>query len=112
MSYKLIYMSFLNNKGTPDAPQCGFSKAVCGILQAHGASFESYNVLADESIRQGIKEYTEWPTIPQVFFNGEFIGGCDILLEMHRSGDIVDELKAVGVESKLAEAEDKNDEKK
>lgn len=56
--------------GIPDRPQCGFSKAVVDILRFHGASFESHNVLADESIRNGIKEYTDWPTIPQIFFNG------------------------------------------
>ncbi len=73
---------------------------------AHGAKFDAYNCLEDESLRQGIKEYTEWPTIPQVFFKGEFIGGCDILLEMHRSGDIIDELAAIGIKSKLAEPEE------
>lgn len=82
---------------------CGFSRAVVQILTGHGAKFEAYNVLEDESIRSGIKEYTEWPTIPQVFFKGEFIGGCDILLEMHRSGDIIDELAAIGIKSRLAE---------
>ncbi len=88
---------------------CGFSRAVCQILQAHGAPFDAYNCLEDESLRSGIKEYTEWPTIPQVFFNGEFVGGCDILLEMHRSGDLVDELKNIGISSKLAEKQNEED---
>lgn len=86
---------------------CGFSKAVCDILNMHGVKFDSHNVLADEGLRAGIKEFTNWPTIPQVFFNGEFIGGCDILLEMHRSGEIIDELKKIGITSKLEEEEDK-----
>ena len=68
--------------------------------------------MSDEEIRSGIKEYTDWPTIPQVFFKGEFIGGCDILLEMHRSGDIVGELEEIGIKSKLAEAEENDNEKK
>merc|ERR1719195_1568478 len=71
-------------KGEKGAPQCGFSNAVVQILRMHDVSFESHNVLADEDIRQGIKEYSNWPTIPQVFFEGEFVGGCDILLQMHQ----------------------------
>ena len=90
-------------KGTAEQPLCGFSKAVVDILKMHGVEFDTYNVLADENLRNGIKEFTNWPTIPQVFFKGEFIGGCDILLEMHRSGEIIDELKKIGFESKLVE---------
>jgi monothiol glutaredoxin len=67
----------------------------------HGVPFETHNVLADESLRTGIKEFSNWPTIPQVFFNGEFVGGCDILLEMHRSGELIDELKSIGFTSKV-----------
>jgi monothiol glutaredoxin len=78
----------------------------------HGANFTTYNVLENEQLRQGIKDYTQWPTIPQVFFNKEFIGGCDILLEMHQNGSLVDELKKIGIDSKLAEDEDGNEAKK
>ena len=88
-------------KGTSAQPMCGFSKAVVDILNMHGVKFEAHNVLADEDLRSGIKEYSNWPTIPQVFFKSEFIGGCDILLEMHRSGELVDELKKIGIDSKL-----------
>lgn len=90
-------------KGTAEQPMCGFSKAVVDILSMHGVKFKSYNVLADEEIRSGIKEYSNWPTIPQVFFKGEFIGGCDILLEMHRGGELIDELNKIGLKSKLEE---------
>merc|ERR1712242_439916 len=88
-------------KGVPTAPQCGFSNAVVQILRMHDVSFESHNVLADEDIRQGIKEYSNWPTIPQVFFEGEFVGGCDILLQMHQSGELVEELGKIGIKSAL-----------
>lgn len=70
-------------KGTPDAPQCGFSRAVCQILDVQGVPREklvTYNCLADQELREGIKEYSEWPTIPQVYVKGEFVGGCDIVL--------------------------------
>lgn len=98
-------------KGTANQPMCGFSKAVVDILNMHGVKFETHNVLADEDIRSGVKEYSNWPTIPQIFFNGEFIGGCDILLEMHRSGELVEELKKIGINSKLAEEEGNSDKK-
>lgn len=75
-------------------------------MNLHGVSFESHNVLEDEALRSGIKEYSNWPTIPQIFFKGEFIGGCDILLEMHRSGELVDELKKIGIKSKLDDEDD------
>ena len=88
-------------KGDAVQPKCGFSKAVVDILNIHGVTFQTYNVLEDEEIRSGIKEYSSWPTIPQVFFQGEFIGGCDIMLEMHRSGELVEELKKIGITSKL-----------
>ena len=70
-------------KGTPDAPQCGFSRAVCQILDVQGVpreSLKSFNCLEDQELRAGIKEYSEWPTIPQVYVKGEFVGGCDIVL--------------------------------
>ena len=75
-------------KGTPDAPQCGFSMRTAQILESYGVSLKAHNVLASEEIRQGIKEYTNCPTIPQVFINGEFVGGCDIVTEMHTNGDL------------------------
>jgi monothiol glutaredoxin len=80
----------------------------------HGVPFETHNVLADESLRNGIKEFSNWPTIPQVFFNGEFVGGCDIMLEMHRSGELIEELKSVGFTSRVdvEEAEQDDDGKK
>ena len=75
-------------KGTKLMPQCGFSNNVVQILNALGVSFETVDVLADPEIRQGIKEFSEWPTIPQVYLNGEFIGGSDILIEMYNSGEL------------------------
>ena len=78
----------------------------------HGVNFVAYNVLDNEELRQGIKDFTQWPTIPQVFFKGDFIGGCDILLEMHQSGTLVDELKKIGIESKFADEDDDADKTK
>ncbi|MCK9285322.1 MAG: Grx4 family monothiol glutaredoxin [Rhodocyclaceae bacterium] len=76
-------------KGTPQFPQCGFSSRVVQILKACGVNeFASVNVLADEGIRQGIKDYANWPTIPQLYINGEFIGGADIAAEMYASGEL------------------------
>ena len=88
-------------KGVPEQPMCGFSNAVVQILRMHEVTYDAHNVLDDQNLRAGIKEFSEWPTIPQVFFKGEFIGGCDILLQMHQSGDLVDELKNIGIESAL-----------
>ena len=79
----LIYM-----KGEKDMPQCGFSNAVVQIFKEIGKPFETRNVLADNDLRQTIKEYSNWPTIPQVYINGQFIGGCDIVLEMHQKGEL------------------------
>ncbi|XP_050541047.1 glutaredoxin-related protein 5, mitochondrial [Daktulosphaira vitifoliae] len=75
-------------KGDPEAPRCGFSNAVVDILSIHKAKFDAHDVLKDENLRNGVKEYSNWPTIPQVFVNGEFIGGCDIMLQLHRSGEL------------------------
>ena len=75
-------------KGNPMFPQCGFSSTVVQILQHLNITFESYDVLQDENLRQGIKEYSNWPTIPQLYVNGEFVGGCDILKEMFESGEL------------------------
>ena len=81
-------------KGTPQFPQCGFSATATEILKRCGVSdFFSVNVLADDEIRQGIKEYANWPTIPQLYVDGEFVGGCDILREMYQSGELGDVLK-------------------
>jgi monothiol glutaredoxin len=76
-------------KGSPDFPQCGFSANVVSILRACGVEdFASVNVLENPEIRQGIKEYANWPTVPQLYVNGEFVGGSDILTEMHKSGEL------------------------
>ncbi|CAK6691909.1 MULTISPECIES: Grx4 family monothiol glutaredoxin [unclassified Synechococcus] len=75
-------------KGSKLMPQCGFSNNVVQILNSLGLPFETFDVLSDQEIRQGIKEYSEWPTIPQVYVNGEFIGGSDILIEMYNSGEL------------------------
>lgn len=76
-------------KGTPDFPQCGFSANAIGILRACGVEQPfTVNVLEDPEIRQGIKEYANWPTIPQLYVNGEFVGGCDIMIEMYQSGEL------------------------
>ena len=81
-------------KGTPDAPQCGFSAAAVQMLEACGAEeIATVNVLADDGIRQGIKEFSNWPTIPQLYVAGEFIGGADIMREMYQSGELQKLLK-------------------
>ena len=84
-------------KGTPDSPQCGFSMAVTNVLKHLNVNFNGINVLEDDSMRQGIKEFSDWPTIPQLYIKGEFIGGCDIVKEMFEKG----ELKKVLSEKKL-----------
>ncbi|CAD5123926.1 DgyrCDS12234 [Dimorphilus gyrociliatus] len=87
-------------KGTPENPRCGFSNAVVRILEMHGVEkYDSYNVLEDEELRQGIKEYSDWPTIPQVYVNGDFLGGCDIMLDLHKNGDLTKELSDAGIDS-------------
>ena len=75
-------------KGTPDAPQCGFSMAVTNVLKHLNVNFKSINVLEDENLRQGIKEFSDWPTIPQLYIKKEFIGGCDIVKEMFEKGEL------------------------
>lgn len=99
-------------KGVPEAPKCGFSNAVVQVLRMHAVNYDSHNVLESENIRQGIKDFTNWPTIPQVFINGEFIGGCDILLQMHQNGELIDELKKVGITSALLKKAKEEDEQK
>lgn len=75
-------------KGTKSMPQCGFSSRIAGVLNFMGVEYADVNVLADEEIRQGIKDYSDWPTIPQLYVKGEFIGGCDIITEMTLSGEL------------------------
>ena len=75
-------------KGTPDAPQCGFSMTVSNVLKHLKVDFKGINVLDDEDLRQGIKDYSDWPTIPQLYINEEFIGGCDIVKELFDSGEL------------------------
>ena len=83
---------FVFMKGTKLMPQCGFSNNVVQILNALGMSFETFDVLSDMEIRQGIKDYSEWPTIPQVYVKGEFMGGSDILIEMYNNGELKEKL--------------------
>jgi len=84
-------------KGTPDAPQCGFSMAVTNMLKLLEVDFQSVNVLEDQSIREGIKVFSDWPTIPQLYIKKEFVGGCDIVKEMYENG----ELKKILEEKKI-----------
>ena len=85
-------------KGTPQFPQCGFSQAAVQMLNACGVDkFFSVNVLADPDVRQGIKDYSDWPTIPQLYVKGEFLGGCDIVREMFEAGELGDFLTEKGV---------------
>jgi len=79
---------FLFMKGTPEEPQCGFSFRVVKILKEIGAEFSSFDVLSDMKIREGVKEYSDWPTIPQLYINGEFVGGCDIAEQLFASGEL------------------------
>ena len=87
-------------KGTPDAPQCGFSMAVSNMLKLLEVNFKGINVLENENIRQGIKEFSEWPTIPQLYIKKEFIGGCDIVKEMYESGELKKVLENKGINFK------------
>ena len=87
-------------KGTPDAPQCGFSMAVSNILKILEVNFKGVNVLENQQIREGIKEYSEWPTIPQLYIKKEFLGGCDIVKEMYESGELKKVLEEKNIPSK------------
>merc|ERR1711907_493487 len=92
----VVYM-----KGIPSAPQCGFSNAVVQVLAAEGVQdYAAYNVLEDPELRQGVKDFSDWPTVPQVYVKGEFIGGCDIMISMHKDG----ELKELFTEAGLKDA--------
>ena len=89
-------------KGTPDAPQCGFSMAISNMLKILEVNFQGVNVLEDQNIREGIKVYSDWPTIPQLFIKKEFVGGCDIIKEMYENGELTKllESKSIGFKSK------------
>nr|XP_045239426.1 LOW QUALITY PROTEIN: glutaredoxin-related protein 5, mitochondrial-like [Macaca fascicularis] len=99
-------------KGTTEQPQCGFSNAVVQILWLHGVrDYAAYEVLDEPELRQGIKDSSNWPTIPQVYLNGEFVRGCDILLQMHQNGDLVEEQKKLGIRSALLDEKKDQDPK-
>ena len=87
-------------KGTPDAPQCGFSMAVTNMLKLLELNFHSVNVLEDQKIREGIKAYSDWPTIPQLYIKKEFVGGCDIVKEMYENGELKKILESKGINFK------------
>jgi len=89
-------------KGTPVFPQCGFSAAVVQMLTHMGVKFKGIDVLTDPEIRQGIKEYSSWPTIPQLYVKGEFVGGCDIVREMFETGELKELLSSNGIETRAA----------
>lgn len=99
-------------KGTPETPQCGFSRTSIQILGLQGvdpSKFTAFNVLEDENLRQGIKEYSDWPTIPQLYVDGEFIGGCDLLMSMHKDGSLAELLDGKGVLVAAEGEEEKKD---
>jgi monothiol glutaredoxin len=89
-------------KGTPVFPQCGFSAAVVQVLTQLGVKFKGIDVLTDPSLRQGIKDFSNWPTVPQLYVKGEFVGGCDIVREMYQSGELQELLASRGVACKAA----------
>ena len=86
-------------KGTPVFPQCGFSAAVVGVLSHLGVKFRGINVLEDDEIREGIKAYSDWPTIPQLYVKREFVGGCDIIREMYETGELNEMLQTHGIDA-------------
>ena len=87
-------------KGTPDAPQCGFSMAVSNMLKILEVNFKGVNVLEDQSLREGIKIYSDWPTIPQLYIKKEFVGGCDIIKEMYENGELTKLFESKGINFK------------
>jgi monothiol glutaredoxin len=89
----LLYM-----KGTPDFPQCGFSAQTAQVLKQIGVPFSYFNILEDQDLREQLKQYSNWPTYPQLYINGELLGGCDIIMEMYESGELEKELKAAAKE--------------
>ena len=84
-------------KGTKETPQCGFSNAVVNTLSFMNVDFKDVNVLEDDNLREGIKTFTDWPTIPQLYVKGEFVGGCDIIQDMHKSGELSEVLKSKNI---------------
>ena len=91
-------------KGTPVFPQCGFSAAVVEVLSDLGVKFHGINILVDPELRQGIKEFSQWPTIPQLYVKGEFVGGCDIVREMFQAGELQQALKEKGIATRAPAA--------
>ena len=91
-------------KGTPVFPQCGFSAAVVQVLSQLGVKFKGIDILTDPALRQGIKDFSQWPTIPQLYIKGEFVGGCDIVREMYGSGELRDLLHSKGIYTKVEPA--------
>ena len=87
-------------KGTPDAPQCGFSMAVTNMLKLLEVNFQGVNVLEDQNVREGIKTFSDWPTIPQLYVKKEFVGGCDIVKEMYETGELAKLLETKGISFK------------
>ena len=92
-------------KGTPVFPQCGFSAAVVQALSNLGVRFKGIDVLADPELREGIKQFSNWPTVPQLYIKGEFVGGCDIVREMYENGELAEYLSTNGVERQMANPE-------
>lgn len=88
-------------KGTPVFPQCGFSAAVVGVLSHVGVKFKGINVLEDPAVREGIKEFSNWPTIPQLYVKNEFVGGCDIIREMYETGELLDMFKSKDIDAQV-----------
>jgi monothiol glutaredoxin len=89
-------------KGTPVFPQCGFSAQVVQVLSLLGVKFKAFDVLSDDELRQGVKEFSSWPTIPQLYVKGEFVGGCDIVREMYQSGELAQLMEQQGIETQVA----------
>ena len=87
-------------KGTPDAPQCGFSMAISNMLKILEVNFQGVNVLEDQNVREGIKTFSDWPTIPQLYIQKEFVGGCDIVKEMYETGELAKLLETKGISFK------------
>lgn len=88
-------------KGTPVFPQCGFSAAVVGVLSHIGVKFKGINVLEDPAVREGIKEFSNWPTIPQLYVKNEFVGGCDIIREMYETGELMEMFNTKGIDVQI-----------
>ena len=89
-------------KGTPDAPQCGFSMAVSNMLKILEVNFQGVNVLEDQNIREGIKVFSDWPTIPKLYIKKEFVGGCDIMKEMAESGELIELFNTRGIKTEIS----------